>query len=173
MRGRNRLNASNISSRAALHRRKHQETLLSVSAERMGCWRPTARHVSICGSLDAEDSRTVIPQYTMLLSPTPGNSRTATVAQQPCQALSHNKPCSPVGPGPLGCINRNQGLTGLRVGAQRQKTHTHTQTISLSFNTVHLLMNVKMRVFLVLKAVLWVMCVYIAAQLSTSLTTQW
>lgn len=73
------------------------------------------------------------PQYFMISSATPSNSRMATAAQQPCQALSHNWPCTPSRAFATGLLH-TQGLTGLRMGTQRQKTHSHM--LSLNFCTI-------------------------------------
>lgn len=70
----------------------------TVTLDWMVCWQlPSSCFHSICGSSDAESSPAVMPQYFMLHSATPANSHMATVAQQPCQAPSHNQPCTPSG----------------------------------------------------------------------------
>ncbi len=101
---------------------------------------------SLCGSSDPENSPTLMGALCILCS---SLQHLATAAWQlwPSNHAKHwvtTSRAHPVGPWPLGCINRNQGLTGLRVGAQGQKTHTHTHThtymLSLNVYTVYLLM---------------------------------
>lgn len=97
------------------------------------------------------------PQYFMISSATPGNSRMATAAQQPCQALSHNWPCTPSRAFATGLLH-TQGLTGLRMGTQ--KTHTLPHALAEGFLAVGS------------SPIFWVIFVFIAVHFDTLLPTQ-
>ncbi len=72
-----------------------------------------------------------MPQCHMLLSATPGNRGMATVAQQRCQALSLNQPCTPRRDWATGLHKQEpEAYRALSESPEAENTYTHTQAFS-------------------------------------------